>query len=65
MKSRDGTRMMQMTSGGTVMAAFWVPLMVVFSCMTLIDTSPVVFFLLAGVATTYVNIFLPELAGTS
>lgn len=50
-------------SGATTMAACWVPLMIIFSVMSFFDPSPVVFFVLAGIATTYVKVFLPELVG--
>ena len=54
-----------MTSGATTMAVFWIPLMLIFSLMSFIDVTPFVFFILAGVATTYVKVFLPELVGAA
>lgn len=61
----DDTEVNGMVSGGAAMVVCWIPLMVIFSCMSFLDPSPFVFFLLAGVATAYVRFFLPELAGNA
>lgn len=53
-----------MVSSGAMMVACWIPLMAIFSLMSILDPSPVVFFLLAGLATAYVRFFLPELASS-
>lgn len=60
----DDSNVLEMVSGGAAMVACWVPLMLIFSCMSFFDPSPAVFFLLAGIATAYVRFFLPELAGS-
>lgn len=53
------------TSGASVMATCWIPLAAIFVSMAYYDVNPVFFFLLAGIATTYINIFLPELSGST
>jgi hypothetical protein len=62
---REPLQNIEITSGATTMAAFWIPLMLIFSLMSLIDVTPFVFFILAGIATTYAKVFLPELVGAA
>lgn len=53
------------TSGASAMTTCWIPLAAIFVSMVYYDVSPVFFFLLAGIATTYINILLPELSGST
>lgn len=52
-------------SGGSVMATCWVPLLAIFACMAYYDLNPFFFFMLAGLATAYIHLFLPELSGSA
>lgn len=57
-------QMAMFASGASPVATCWVPLVAIFVCMTYYDFSPVLFFTLAGIATAYIHVFLPELSGS-
>lgn len=60
----DEQVMAMFVSGANTVATCWVPLVAIFSCMAYYDLNPVFFFVLAGIATAYIHVFLPELSGS-